>query len=165
MISAATLASLDALRRSFLDARPFRHVVIDGFLEPAACESLLRDFPPFHERYARDEHGGVGRKAVVERVPDVSAFYRSFYAYINSPPFLDAVSRLTGIDDLMADPTLFGGGTHENLSGQALDVHVDFNIDERRMLHRRVNLLLYLNHEWRSTWRSRCPRTSAKVIR
>ena len=152
MISAATLASLDALRPSFDDAKPFRHVVVDGFLEPSACEALLRDFPPFEERYARDEHGGVGRKAVVERVKGVSPFYRSFHDYIESAPFLDAMSRLTGIRDLIADPTLFGGGTHENLDGQGLDVHVDFNIDERRMLHRRVNLLIYLNHEWEDAW-------------
>ena len=152
MIGAATLAKLDALRATFEDARPFRHVAVDGFLEPSACEALLRDFPPFEERYARDEHGGVGRKAVVERVKGVSAFYRSFHDYIESAPFLDAMSQLTGIPDLIADPTLFGGGTHENLEGQGLDVHVDFNIDERRMLHRRVNLLIYLNHEWEDAW-------------
>ncbi len=52
------------------------------------------------------------------------------------------MSALTGIPDLIADETLFGGGTHENLDGQGLDVHIDFNIDERRMLHRRVNLLV-----------------------
>ncbi|HET9748962.1 MAG TPA: 2OG-Fe(II) oxygenase [Casimicrobiaceae bacterium] len=152
MISAATLASLDTLRASFQDAKPFRHVVVEGFLEPSACEALLRDFPPFDERYARDEHGGVGRKAVVERVKDLGAFYRSFHDYIESAPFLDAMSRLTGIPDLIADPTLFGGGTHENMAGQGLDVHVDFNIDERRMLHRRVNLLIYLNKEWEEAW-------------
>jgi hypothetical protein len=152
MIGAATLAKLDALRATFEDARPFRHVAVDGFLEPSACEALLRDFPPFEERYARDEHGGVGRKAVVERVKGVSAFYRSFHDYIESAPFLDAMSQLTGIPDLIADPTLFGGGTHENLAGQGLNVHVDFNIDERRMLHRRVNLLIYLNKEWDEAW-------------
>ncbi|HET6801822.1 MAG: 2OG-Fe(II) oxygenase [Betaproteobacteria bacterium] len=152
MISAQTLAAADALRESFQAAKPFRHVVVDGFLEPDACEALVRDFPAFSDRYAKDEHGGVGRKAVVERVAGVSAFYAAFYRYINSAPFLHAMSALTGIADLIADPTLFGGGTHENLSGQGLDVHIDFNIDERRMLHRRVNLLVYLNREWDEAW-------------
>jgi hypothetical protein len=152
VISAETLAAAQAIRRSFREAKPFRHVVIEGFLESSACESLLRDFPAFSDKYAADEHGGVGRKAVVERAADVSPFYRSFYDYINSPPFLQAMSALTGIDELIADPTLFGGGTHENLEGQGLNVHIDFNIDERRMLHRRVNLLIYLNKEWEDAW-------------
>jgi hypothetical protein len=62
------------------------------------------------------------------------------------------MSKLTGIPDLIADETLFGGGTHNNLGGQGLDVHIDFNIDERNMLHRRVNLLIYLNKEWEEAW-------------
>ena len=152
MISADTLASSAALREAFQHAKPFRHVVVENFLAASACEALLRDFPRFEDKYARDEHGGIGRKAVVERAANVSAFYRSFCEYINSPPFLSAMSAMTGIDQLIADPTLFGGGTHENLAGQGLDVHIDFNIDERRMLHRRVNLLIYLNEEWDEAW-------------
>ncbi|HSC97313.1 MAG TPA: 2OG-Fe(II) oxygenase, partial [Casimicrobiaceae bacterium] len=152
MISAAALQASEAFRVQFETAKPFRHVVIDDFLEPPACEALLRDFPAFNEKYAADEHGGVGRKAVVERAASISPFYRSFHDYINSTPFLSAMSALTGIDDLISDPTLFGGGTHENLAGQGLNVHVDFNIDERRMLHRRVNLLIYLNKEWDEAW-------------
>jgi len=62
------------------------------------------------------------------------------------------MSDLTGVPDLFADETLFGGGTHENLDGQYLDAHIDFNIDERRMLHRRLNLLIYLNKEWEESW-------------
>jgi hypothetical protein len=116
------------------------------------AEGLLADFPPFDKRKALNEHGEVGRKAVFEYVSRISPGYREFYRYINSKPFLDAMSELTGIPDLLADDTLFGGGTHENLDGQALDVHVDFNIDERRMLHRRVNLLVYLNKEWDEGW-------------
>lgn len=152
MISEKVLLRAAALREEFQHAKPFRHVAIDGFLDPDACESLLRDFPPFDEKYARNEHGEVGNKAVVERVSTISPFYASFYGYINSQPFLDAMASLTGIADLIADATLFGGGTHENRDGQSLDVHVDFNVDERRMLHRRLNLLIYLNHEWDPAW-------------
>ena len=61
------------------------------------CDSLLRDFPAFDDKHAINEHGTVGRKAVVERVWGISEAYRSFYDYVNSKPFLDAISALTGM--------------------------------------------------------------------
>ncbi len=152
MIHPDVLRDASRIRAEFQQAKPFRHVMIDDFLAAPAAESLLADFPRFDERKAINEHGLVGRKAVVESVSGVSPFYREFHAYLNSPAFLRAMSELTGIPDLIADETLFGGGTHENLDGQSLDVHVDFNVDDRRMLHRRVNLLVYLNKEWDASW-------------
>lgn len=152
MIRPEVLSNALEIQHEFQHAKPFRHVAIESFLEPAVAEHLLRDFPRFDPTKAINEHGEVGRKAVFERVNGISPAYRDFYRYINSKPFLDAMSELTGIPDLMADEALFGGGTHENLDGQGLDVHVDFNIDEQRMLHRRVNLLVYLNHEWEESW-------------
>ena len=152
MIRPEVLDSALEIQHSFQRGTPFRHVAVDDFLDKASCESLLRDFPRFDERKAINELGEVGRKAVFESVAAISPFYAQFYCYINSKPFLDAMSELTGIPDLIADETLFGGGTHENLEGQWLDTHVDFNIDERRMLHRRVNLLIYLNKEWDESW-------------
>jgi len=152
MIAADVLARAADHRRDYNEAKPFRHAMIENFLEPSVAEGLLADFPHFDPKKAINEHGEVGRKAVVETVSSISPGYKAFYRYINSKPFLDAMSALTGIPDLIADETLFGGGTHENLDGQSLDMHVEFNIDERRMLHRRVNLLVYLNHEWREEW-------------
>lgn len=140
------------IQQRFLQGKPFRHIAIDNFLASDNCEALLRDFPAFDEKRATNELGLVGRKAVVEQVARISPFYAEFAEYINSERFLDVMSKLTGIPDLIADKTLFGGGTHDNLSGQGLDVHIDFNIDGRNMLHRRINLLIYLNKEWEETW-------------
>jgi hypothetical protein len=126
--------------------------VLDDFLERDKCDALLKDFPAFDPKNATDERGRTGRKAVVEKVSRISPFYGEFYRYINSTPFLQAMSAVTGIPGLIADATLFGGGTHDNQSGQSLDTHIDFNIDERTMLHRRINVLLYLNREWDEEW-------------
>ena len=63
---------------------------------------------------------------------------------IGSPEFLAVMSEMTGIPDLLLDPKMYGGGTHENLHGQSLDAHVDFNYDEAQKLHRRLNLIVYL---------------------
>lgn len=49
---------------------------------------------------------------------------------------------------------MFGGGTHENLHGQELDPHIDFNAIAvgDGVVHRRANLLLYLNKDWNDDW-------------
>src|SRR6059058_110600 len=120
-------------------------------LSPRFAKGYLGTSRAYKEK-AMNELGHVGGKAVIEKVSSISPFYASFYEYINSKPFLQIISDLTGIPDLLADETLFGGGTHENLDGQYLDAHIDFNIDERRMLHRRMNLLIYLNKEWEESW-------------
>src|SRR5450631_831809 len=152
MIHPDILTRAAEIQREFLQAKPFRHVAIDNFLLPDKCESLLRDFPAFDKKGATNELGLIGRKAVVEHASQISRFYKTFFQYVNSEAFLDAMSELTGVQDLIADKTLFGGGTHNNLDGQGLDVHIDFNIDERNMLHRRINLLIYLNKEWEEAW-------------
>ena len=64
-IAARHVADADALATRFASAQPFRHIVIDDFLEPAYAEALLAEFPPFAAGNARNEAGETGNKAVV----------------------------------------------------------------------------------------------------
>lgn len=152
MIADNVLERAPAIRNDFLTAKPFRHACVEDFLEPRWAETLLAEFPVFDPNKAVDEFGKIGRKAVRTDMREISDRYREFFDYISSQPFLDAVSAMTGIPDLLFDTQMYGGGTHENLEGQALDAHVDFNYDQDRKLHRRINLLIYLNKEWDVSW-------------
>ena len=144
--------SADDHREAFLSAKPFRHVVIDDFFDREFAERLLAEFPSFDPKLAIAEAGTIGGKAVNTRIAEISPSYRQLYEAIAARPFLELVSRLSGIPDLILDPKMFGGGTHDNQHGQELDPHVDFNYDEGRQLHRRLNLIVYLNKGWKSEW-------------
>ena len=146
------LAGAVNLAESFRAARPFRHIVIDDFLAPELCRRLLADFPRFEDRYALNEMGEVGGKAVRMDVRYISDAYREIDRYLQTREFLDFVSTLTGIPDLLYDPDYVGGGTHENRDGQGLDQHVDFNFHPGTRWHRRLNLIVYLNPKWSEAW-------------
>lgn len=152
LLNAPTLARTPALAAEFAHAKPFRHVVIDDFLDPAYCERLLAAFPAFEARYAMNENGEVGNKAVIEQIAQIAPEYAQLDALIQSEAFLGWVSQVTGIPDLLYDRHYFGGGTHENRNGQDLDPHIDFNRHPLERWHRRLNLIIYLNHHWEDDW-------------
>jgi len=152
MLAESTRARLAADARAFAAARPFRHAVIDGFLDAQHCAGLLDEFPRFDPHFALNEMGEVGGKAVRSRVEALGPTYAALDQAIQSPDFLSYVSALTGIPDLLYDPDYEGGGTHENRDGQGLDVHIDFNYHPRTGWHRRLNLIVYLNPEWDAAW-------------
>jgi 2OG-Fe(II) oxygenase superfamily len=151
-IDPSVLENLAIYRQAFESARPFPHVVIDNFFVVEYAKKLLDRFPIFDASKAIAETGNVGGKAVNENLTAMGDIYGQLAEYLESRPFLETISAITGIDRLINDPTFYGGGTHENLHGQELDPHVDFNIDERGWYYRRLNLLLYLNEDWSEDW-------------
>ena len=136
----------------FQNDPPFRHVVIDDFLRADYCDELLRQFPPFERGNARNEAGELGAKSTVEKIRELGRPYAALDDLIQTRGFLDLISKITGIPGLLYDPWYFGGDTHENREGQDLDAHVDFNRHPVERWHRRLNLIVYLNHEWQDDW-------------
>jgi hypothetical protein len=151
-ISEDVLQRADESRRVFLAGRPFRHIAIENFFDVDFAERLLAEFPTFDTRLAMNESGHAGGKSVNPNIRSISPAYQELYELIASRPFLSAIERISGIDGLETDPEMYGGGTHENLHGQDLDPHVDFNFDEADQLHRRLNLIVYLNKDWKPEW-------------
>jgi len=147
-----SLPPLATLARTFSEAMPFKHICIDNFLTPPLAERLLQGFPEFDRARAINEMGRVAGKATREDVRALGSAYAEIDDLLSSKKFLAFISELTGIPDIQYDPEYFGGGTHENIHGQELDVHVDFNYHRSSKLHRRLNLIIYLNKEWESEW-------------
>ncbi len=156
------------LAARFRAARPFPHIVVDSALDAAFCRQLADQFPAFAQGNSQDENGRAGYKSTIENIRPLGPAFAQLDALLASPPFLERLGRITGIEHLCFDPDYVGGGTHENLPGQALAAHVDFNCHPRGW-HRRLNLLLYLNPTWEPSWGGalelrRSPREPASPI-
>jgi hypothetical protein len=146
---------VDRLTREFREAEPFPHLVFDRFLDPAFAREVSASYPRFDDA-ARVGHQfakvNERRKVQICNAREFPAPVQRLAALVNGAPFLELLSRITGIPNLLADETFGGGGIHETAPGGWLDVHVDFNYFEERDWHRRLNLLVFLNEEWPAAW-------------
>jgi Rps23 Pro-64 3,4-dihydroxylase Tpa1-like proline 4-hydroxylase len=145
----------DALRERVRQAEPFPHFCIDGFLDEAFAEQVLQAFPSFEEAAQIGQMFSAVNERKKIQVTDATKFARPI-AELNralaSPEFLDLLSHVFAIPELVPDEQLLGGGIHETGPRGHLDVHVDFNFIEDRQLHRRLNILIYFNKDWKPEW-------------
>lgn len=152
MISAL---DLDHLTARFRTAVPFPSICIDDFLEESFANEVAEAYPSFEEA----KRLGHGFNAVNERgkyqIPDSSLFpkpIQQLHEALSSQDFLSAMGKMSGIEGLVADPHLIGGGIHQTGPRGHLDVHVDFNYITKLRLHRRLNILVFFNREWQPDW-------------
>ena len=145
----------DALRLQMQQAPGFPHFCIDDFLDETFANEVHDAFPT----YADAKKLGDTFRAVNEyrktQVSDARTFpspIRRLNELLASDEFVAQVSRMSGIPNLIADPALAGAGIHETNRGGRLDVHVDFNFNDKTGLYRRVNILIYFNKDWKEEY-------------
>lgn len=119
---------------------PFRHAVMDGFLSQEQVRAINAEWPDAWHK----ESGKFNLKWSTQALPDIA---REIAESID----VKLIEEVTGIRDLFADPDLFGAGLHCIPSGGFLKMHVDFNKHPKGW-HRRANVLIYLNEEWKDEW-------------
>jgi Rps23 Pro-64 3,4-dihydroxylase Tpa1-like proline 4-hydroxylase len=143
------------LRSRYQSAEPFPHMVIDNFLQPDLADEAARSFFSFDEARQR----GIEFQAVNEnlkiQIVDPNLFPEAIAkvaSALASAQFMSDLSYITGINNLVWDQTYAGGGMHQTARSGWLDVHVDFNFNEALQMHRRLNILVYLNPKWEESW-------------
>ena len=145
----------DALRRQFQEAKPFPFIAIDEFLDPGFAREVAAAYPTYGDARGRGhEFRAINEKNKVQ-ITDSAAFpepVKELDRVLSGRSFLEDLEYITEIDHLLSDPQLRGGGMHITGPRGRLDVHVDFNYVEARKLHRRLNILVYLNEDWKDEW-------------
>jgi hypothetical protein len=143
----------------YLTATPFPYAAFDDFLTTKEANYILQDFPqpdsPIwldwrqRDTVHQPKKQGIGHAS---RLEGVSPYILNVLAAFNSYPFLNFLEKLTGITKLLPDPYFHGGGLHQILSGGKLAVHTDFNQLDAINLYRRINVLFYLNKDWKDDY-------------
>jgi hypothetical protein len=123
--------------------------VIDDFLPPEILEICLKRFPKVLDKEGMTFDRPQERLKSSFNPDHLDDALRGFFYSLNSKPFIRFLENLTGIKGLIPDPYFMGAGFHEIKNGGHLSVHADFNHHKPMNLERRINVLIYLNKDWK----------------
>jgi len=145
----------EALRQEFLGTHPVRFFKIDNFLQPSFADEVHDAYPTFEQAKAQGRlFTAVNEKGKVQ-ITDSALFpppIKKLSDFLNGQEWLDTLSYITEMPNLLADVNLNGGGIHETGPQGHLDVHVDFNTMKETGWFRRLNILIYMNKKWQEDW-------------
>lgn len=138
---------IDEYATNFSEAKPVRHLVIDGLLDIESAGTAFQAFPKIEEMDALKDF-----RQIKAQDPAIGKFHPVFseiiLQHLHSQRFLELISRITGIPNLVADSQLYAAGLAQGANGSFLNVHIDNSSHPVNKWYRRFNLLLYLNKDW-----------------
>lgn len=137
---------------AYQTGEPFPHIVLDDVFDPAFLEKVANEFPDPNSPDWQQFNNLREKKLATQDERDIGPYARAFISNMHSGSFLRFLEKLTGIEDLLPDPHLTGGGLHRIMKDGKLSVHVDFNRHRSMPLERRLNVLVYLNQDWKEEY-------------
>ena len=135
-------------QEKFQNAFPYPHIVFDHFLIEEKAKDILNVFPSLNDIPYYEYNNPLERKYAMDKINIFPIQIQNCLLEFNSPNFLKFLEILTGFQGLISDPYLRGGGIHQSKYNGKLDIHIDFNIHPLLKLHRKLNVILFLNINW-----------------
>lgn len=141
------------LRKKFIEAQPYGFAPVGDLFNKEFLKILEKEINDQISIIPEEKNIYASfRKHKLSNLEEIPQETRSFVNYLNSKPFLSILESITGIKNLHGDPDLQGGGIHAIGAGGFLKLHTDFNWHKKMNMHRRLNLLIYLNNDWQDEW-------------
>lgn len=141
---------------TYLGASPFPHMIIDDFLPEKIIQQLVEEFPANDDKiWDRVNNKSIQVKLRSNWVSfsDVQPTTLSLINFLNSGPVLKLIAEISNIKHLISDPYLTGGGLNLMERDGHLAIHSDGNWHDDMQLHRRLNVILFLNKDWKKEWK------------
>ena len=141
----------------FLTSTPFNHIVIDNFVDNDKLLVIEKELREMNEN--NFQYTGVPsmpnvstKKYCIENMDICSENIKQMINDLNSEKTIKYLEKITGIKHLQPDNFLMGGGIHKIKKGGHLNIHADFNIHGKTKKYRRLNLLLYMNSDYKEEY-------------
>ena len=148
------LSVAESERANYLNSKPFPSIIFKNFFKDEYLSKILADFPDLRNIKKTQEYNNKNEiKFTNNKKENIPSSIQNFIKFLNSEPFVSFLQKLTSIKEkLVSDQNLDGGGLHEIKNGGKLKIHTDFHLHPSLGLDRRINVLIYLNKNWKNSY-------------
>ncbi|MGY3437626.1 MULTISPECIES: 2OG-Fe(II) oxygenase [unclassified Marinovum] len=147
----AAQAAGKAASEQYRSTKPYPHGSFENFLPEEILDRVIAELKALPE--AEGSFNRPQEKLKTSYLPErLPPYTRQLFYTLNARPFVRYLEELTGINGLIPDPYFAGGGVHVVANGGHLDIHADFNHNAKLNLERRLNVLIYLNKDWKADY-------------
>ncbi|MCU0445569.1 MAG: 2OG-Fe(II) oxygenase [Microscillaceae bacterium] len=140
-------STIAQLKQDFQTAFPYKHLVMEDFLTLDFANTVHDNFPSI-EKLNKHYNGLNERKSEGSNFSDFHPALSELRQLIMSKEFANWMAEVTGITEIFVTDDKLGTGLHQGSNGSFLDIHIDFNIHAEKNVHRRLNMLIYMNKDW-----------------
>ncbi len=146
------LQRTEAITTDFNGKTPFRYTVIDNFFKQPQAEIIHAAYPSVNEGIWNSSTYLNQKNKYTQNTFHKDSVLEKVFVELNSKEFTNWLQAITNIQPISSDNKLLGAGLHQSINGAFLNVHLDFNIHPYTQLHRRINVLIYMNKDWHKSY-------------
>ncbi len=141
------------IKKEYQSGVPFRYVMFENFFLMNKAEEIYLNYPVI-EKGKWDGTTYIDQKNKFQKTEfEKDSIMDRVFRELNSLEFTNWLQELTGLEEkIIGDEELFGGGLHQSINDAFLNVHVDYNIHPKTKYHRRLNVLVYMNKDWKDEY-------------
>ncbi|MDD1528210.1 hypothetical protein C7U92_18965 [Bradyrhizobium sp. WBOS7] len=139
-------ARVDSLRDEYVAAKPWPHIVVNDAFPERLLDMAAAECTALQEARLITTNTDC---LVKQEISDgLGTATQHLLNLVDSARFREFISAVTGVRDLLCDPTHKFAGIHRTPPGGFTKIHRDFEVHPTTGLFHRVNLLVYLNRDW-----------------
>ncbi len=140
------------IKKDFQSKQPFKYTAFEEIFKKPMVEVIYNGYPSI--QYGTwDGTTYIDQKNKFQKSEfDKGSLFDKVFNELNSAEFLHWLEEVTQIKNLKGDEGLFGGGLHQSTKGAFLNVHVDYNIHPKTNYHRRLNVIVFMNKDWKDEY-------------
>jgi Rps23 Pro-64 3,4-dihydroxylase Tpa1-like proline 4-hydroxylase len=133
---------------------PFPHMILYDFIPESLLSNVIKEYNHLLDEKKNQwvyYDNPIEHKLAYNSL-ECSSALQELTKYVGEPAFIQRIQSAFGLEDIELDTELYGAGLHNHPTGGFLSTHLDYEINPRTFKKRWLNLLIYLNDDWKDEY-------------